>query len=186
MGKYTYYLSETAKVGKRTIISHGVVIEENVEIGDDCFIGHYAVIRKGSKIGNHSEVRQFCFIAEGVTIGSHTKIFQFGNIGKDSIIDDYVYVGPGVFLTNTRKIAHCRAYKPEIVGAHLCYGARIATRATLLAGITVGEQALVGAGSVVTRDVPSREIWFGVPAVRRGFVPESEFIVEVKVKKKRS
>ena len=180
MAGYEFLKADSVKIGKNCEIEHGAVLEDDVVIGDNCFIGYYAIIRPGVVIGNNTEIRSHCFIAEGVKIGSNVKIFQFSNIGSTSIIEDCVYIGVRVLLTNTRRIAHLRKYKPEIAGPYICYGARIASGAILLPGIKIGREALVGTGAIVAKDVPSREIHFGVPAVKRGNVPDSELIEKIK------
>ena len=172
------YISESAKVGKDCIIQLGAVIEDDVVIGDNCLIGYYTIINSGVKIGNKSEILPFCFIAENVTIGSKVKILEYADIGKLSVIEDCVYIGSKVLFANTRRISHMRSFKSEIIGPHIGYGARIASGSLILPKVKIGKESLIGAGAVVTKDVPDKEIWFGFPAVKRGNVPESEFLKE--------
>ncbi len=171
--------AETAKIGEGTEVQCGAVIEDGVQIGKNCFIGYYTIIRPDVIIGDNTEIRPHCFIAEAARIGSYVRIFQFSNISKLSILEDYVYIGARVLLTNTPRIAYYRKYKPELKGVLILRGARIASGAILLPGVKVGEEALVGAGAIVTKDVPAREIHFGAPAQKRGNVPEME-LIEVK------
>jgi len=145
-------------------------------VGENVLIESYTFIRPNVTIGDNTEIRQFCFIAEGAKIGSNVKIFQFSNICKNAIIEDCVYIGPGVTLTNTQKIAHLRSYKPIIDAPVIKYGARIGSRAVILPGVTIGRNALIGAGAVVTKDVPDNEIYYGNPARYKGDVPEGERI----------
>jgi len=178
-------IASTAKIGKNCTIQHGAVIEDGVTIGDNCFIGYYTIIRPDVVIGNNTEIRPHCFIAEAVKIGNKVKIFQFSNISKFSVLEDCVYVGARVLFTNTHKIAHLRKYKAHLEGAYISYGARIASGSILLPGIKVGKNALVGAGALIAHDVPEREIHFGIPAKKRGNVPEEECVTDpVKAKKK--
>ena len=153
-----------------------MIIEDGVRIGKNCLVGYYTIVRPDVVLGNNTEIRPYCFIAEAARIGSHVKIFQFSNISKLSIIEDCVYIGARVLFTNTHRIAHCRKYEPELRGVHVLYGARIASGAIVMPGVTIGEQALIGAGTVITKDVPAKEVWFGVPATKQGNVPEEEFI----------
>jgi len=131
---------------------------ETAEIGEGCEIQHGAVIENDVKIGRN------CFIG-------YSAIVQAG-----TIVEDCVFIGARALLLNTRRISHYREYDSETRGAHVEYGARIAPGAILMPGVRVGREALIGAGAIVSRDVPRREIHFGVPAAKRGLVPESEFL----------
>jgi len=122
------------------------------EIGDDVKVGTFVEIQKGAKIGNRCKISSHTFICEGVTI------------------EDEVFIGHNVTFINDR---HPRATNGGqlqteadwvCVGTLVKRGASIGSGATLLCGVTVGENALVGAGSVVTRDVPAGAIVAGNPA----------------------
>ena len=123
------------------------------EVGDDSKIGTFVEVQKGAKIGKHCKVSSHTFICEGVTIG------------------DEVFIGHGVTFTNDR---FPRATNEdgsaqidddwEVVETLVENRASIGSGATLLCGITIGESSLVGAGSVVTKDVPPRTIVAGNPA----------------------
>jgi UDP-2-acetamido-3-amino-2,3-dideoxy-glucuronate N-acetyltransferase len=139
-GRQTYYVSETAKVGKNCDIRHGVIIEDDVIVGNNCFIGEYAHITEGT------------------------------------VIDDYVYIGARVMILNLDRIVYMRDIATKLRPAHIKYGSRIAPAATILPGVTIGENALVGIAAVVIKDVPARQIWFGFPAKKRGNIPDDECI----------
>ena len=123
------------------------------EVGDDSKIGTFVEVQKGAKIGKHCKVSSHTFICEGVTIG------------------DEVFIGHGVTFTNDR---FPRATNEdgsaqtdddwEVVETIVENRASIGSGATLLCGITIGESSLVGAGSVVTKDVPPRTLVAGNPA----------------------
>lgn len=170
----TSLVANIAAIGAGSKVEHGVVIEDAVRIGRDCFLGYYTIIRPGVVIGNHSEIRSNCYIAEDVRIGNQTHIFQYTNVGKGTIIEDRVWIGAKVMITNTKNIAHLRPYKTELHPVTIKYGARIASSVLINPGVTIGENATVGAGSVVTKDVPDGEIWFGNPAKYHKAVSELE------------
>jgi UDP-2-acetamido-3-amino-2,3-dideoxy-glucuronate N-acetyltransferase len=122
------------------------------EIGDDVKIGTFVEIQKGAKIGNRCKISSHTFICEGVTI------------------EDEVFVGHNVTFINDRypRATAGGALQTEAdwtcVGTLVKRGASIGSGATLLCGVTVGENAVVGAGSVVTRDVPAGAVVAGNPA----------------------
>lgn len=133
------------------------------EIGDDTRVGTFVEIQKGARIGKRCKISSHTFICEGVTI------------------EDEVFVGHGVMFTNDLFPRAANADgKPQTEADWKCIptlikkGASIGSGATLLCGITVGEGALIGAGSVVTRDVPPHTVVAGNPAkVRRRLVDET-------------
>lgn len=123
------------------------------EIGDDVKIGSFVEIQKGAKVGNRCKISSHTFICEGVTI--EDEVFIGHNV--TFINDLYPRATSADAQLQTEADWHCR---PTLIRR----GASIGSSATLLCGITVGEQALIGAGSVVTKDVPRCAVVAGNPA----------------------
>lgn len=169
-------MAPETKIGENVKIEDGAKIEPSATIGDDVFIGYYTIVRPKAVICNRAEVRCHCYVAEMAFVGSMTRIFQFSNISKGSIIESCVYIGPNVILTNTNRISYFRDFEPKLEGVYIKKGARIGASATILPGVMIGRNALVGAGSVVTKDVPDNCVYYGNPAVFKGYVPEDERI----------
>ena len=159
---------------RETVIQPGAIVEGDVSLGQGCFIGYYAVIRGPTTIGDNSEVRQLCHIAPNVTIGSGVKIFSLTNVASGTVIEDRVYIGSSVLFTNTNRLSHGRHYKPLLKGAHVEYGARVASGACILPGVRIGRESLIGLGSVVTKDCEPFWVYFGNPAEKVRSVPEDE------------
>lgn len=159
-----------------TIIESTAIIEKGAEIGQDCYIGHYAVIRPGTKIGDRSHVRAHCFIAADAIVGQDTQIMQFSNICRGCVVCEEVFVGMGCMTTNTRKIAYRRGYIDIAEPPLIMRAARIGARVTILPGVRIGENSVVGAGSVVTKDVESEWIYIGNPARKFEYVPFEEIL----------
>ena len=132
---------------------HDFVNLYGCEIGDDMKVGTFVEIQKGVKIGNRCKISSHTFICEGVTL------------------EDEVFVGHGVTFTNDR-LPRATNQKGELqseadwkcIPTMVKRGASIGSGATLLCGITIGEKAMIGAGSVVTKDVPAGAIVAGNPA----------------------
>lgn len=152
------------------------VIEENACIGDRVYIGHYSIIRPGVRLYPGVEIRAHCFIAEDVIIMEDSHIFQFSNISKGSVIEEKVWIGPKTTMTNTSNIAHFRPYPTRIHPIHVLRGARIGGGCTFVPGVTVGENAFIWAGSLITKDVPDNTIVRGRPARFIDYVPKEERI----------
>ena len=133
------------------------------EIGDEVKIGTFVEIQKGVKIGNRCKISSHTFICEGVTL------------------EDEVFVGHNVTFTNDRFPRATADGKLQTEADWVCVptlvkrGASIGSRAVLLCGITIGENAMIGAGSVVTKNVPANTVVAGNPArVMKALVPANE------------
>ena len=143
------------RIGARLQTGHSVLIRENTRIGDDCSIGSGSVVEFKVVMGNRVRLHSQCFVPEY------------------SVLEDDCWLGPRVVLTNARFPASRRA-KHTLEGVRICRFARIGANATLLPGVVIGEGALVGAGAVVTRDVPPDTVVVGNPARPSGRVSELE------------
>lgn len=145
-------IAPSVKLGKGVRI-FGFTNLYGCEIGDDTKIGTFVEIQKGARIGSRCKVSSHTFICEGVEV------------------EDEVFIGHGVMFTNDlfpRATAGSGALQTEAdwkcLPTKVKRGASIGSNATLLCGITIGEKALVGAGSVVTKDVPPYTVVAGNPA----------------------
>ena len=164
------------KVGKNVYISETAIIYQDVEIGDNSKIFDFVVLREGTRIGKNSTIGNGVCGEPDVIVGDFCSINTQSHLTGGIIIEDRVFFGPNVTTTNTRKISFGRDYEVMREAPVIKNGARIGGGAVILAGITIGEQAMIGAGSVVTKNVPSREIWVGNPAHKLRDVPEDELL----------
>lgn len=169
---------KSAIIGRRCKIDAGAVIYAGVSIGNDAIVGHHAVIRTGATIGSHTIISNLVMIEGNTRIGSHVNITAQCHITQFSHIEDYVFLGPMVVTTNDRRMAYRRkGHGENLRGATMKYGARIGANATLLPAITIGREAIVGAGAVVTNDVPDFATVYGVPARVMGRAKEDGLIL---------
>jgi UDP-2-acetamido-3-amino-2,3-dideoxy-glucuronate N-acetyltransferase len=147
-------IADDVKIGEKTMIFQPDLVNlYGCEIGANCKIGAFVEIRKQVKIGNNVKIQAFAFIPEGVTL------------------EDGVFIGPHLCFTNDK---FPRSINPdgslqqatdwELVPTLVKRGASLGANATILCGVTIGEFAMVGAGAVVTKDVPDYAIVAGVPA----------------------
>jgi len=144
-------------------------ISEDARIGDNTKIWHFAQIREGAIIGNDCIVGKGAYVGVDVKIGSGVKIQNFATIYQGVTIEDDVFIGPHVVFTNDK---YPRAFSKEweVIPTVVKRGASIGANSTIICGVTVGTYSMVGAGSVVTRDVPTKTLVFGNPAKAKSYI----------------
>lgn len=145
-------------------------LDEGCEIGDGTRIWHYTHVTAGARIGRGCTLGQNVFVARGVVIGDNVKIQNNVSVYEGVILEDDVFCGPSMVFTNVLNprshISRRHEYRRTLVRR----GATIGANATVICGVTIGQYAFVGAGAVVTRDVPDFALVYGAPAVIRGWV----------------
>jgi UDP-2-acetamido-3-amino-2,3-dideoxy-glucuronate N-acetyltransferase len=134
---------------------------KDVEIGEGTVI-HDQVNLFKCKIGKNCKVDAYVYVEEGVVIGDNCKVRPFVFIPTGVIIEDNVFVGPNVSFTNDKYPKVRGEWK--LLRTTIEKGSSVGANSVILPGVTIGEDALVGAGSVVTNDVPSRAVVAGNPA----------------------
>jgi acetyltransferase-like isoleucine patch superfamily enzyme len=139
------------------MIDGDVILGKNVRIFDTSLVNIF-----GCKIGNNTFIGPFVEITRGVIIGKNCKIESHSFICDSVTIDDDVFIGHGVMFTNNPFPAVGRHFSYKKVSVER--GASIGTNATILPGVSIGEHAIIGAGAVVTRDIPAYSIAVGNPA----------------------
>jgi UDP-2-acetamido-3-amino-2,3-dideoxy-glucuronate N-acetyltransferase len=146
------YVDEGAQVGPRTRIWHFVHVMPGAVIGADCNLGQNVVVLNGTRIGDRVKIQNNVSVYEGVEL------------------EDDVFCGPSMVFTNVINPRSHVSRKDEYRRTLVKRGASIGANATILCGTTLGEYCFVGAGAVVTKDVPAYAIVTGVPARRTGWV----------------
>jgi UDP-2-acetamido-3-amino-2,3-dideoxy-glucuronate N-acetyltransferase len=150
--------------------SHPTAVVEEALIGEGSHIWHFAHVRRGAHLGKNCNVGKSTYIDIDVVIGNNVKIQNFVSVYKGVTIEDDVFVGPSATFTND---LYPRAFiwdQEHIVPTRVCRGASIGANATIVCGVTIGEYAMIGAGSVVAEDIPAHALAFGSPAAIRGWV----------------
>ena len=145
-------------------------VDEGAQIGDGTKIWHFCHIMGGAKIGKKCSIGQNVNIGSRAVIGDGVKIQNNVSVYDDVIIEDDVFCGPSCVFTN---VINPRAFverKHEYKKPTVKKGASIGANATIVCGVTVGEYALIGAGSVVTKDIPDYSLAYGNPARVHGKV----------------
>ncbi len=146
------FVDAGAKIGSGTKIWHFCHIMPGSEIGERCSLGQNVVVMPGTKIGNNVKIQNNVSIYEGV------------------ILEDDVFCGPSCVFTNVGNPRSHVSRKSEYEATLVRRGASIGANATIICGVTLGEYCFVGAGAVVTSDVPPYALMVGVPARRVGWM----------------
>lgn len=166
------------------MIHETAIVEEGAQLGEGTRVWHFAHIRKGAKIGRNGNIGKDVYIDTNVIIGDNCKIQNFASLYHGLIVGNNVFIGPHVCFTNDLFPRASIWNEERLVKTIVKDGVSIGANSTIIAGITIGESAMIGAGAVVTKDVPNRALVFGNPARIRGFVCECGIKLEKKSKKK--
>jgi len=156
-------------IDARTVISRdsqigtGSIIYRGAKIGRDCFIADQVIIRESTIVGEETGIGPQTNIKDGARIGKQVKIQDHCHITEKMIIEDGSFIGPGVITMSDKYMGRDKSINMQN-SPTIRAGASIGGQATLLPGVTIGQLAIVGAGSVVTKDVPAKKVAVGVPA----------------------
>ena len=133
------------------------------KIGDNSSVWQFCVILKNAQIGKNCNINYNVFIENDVIIGDNVTIKPGVQIWDGITIEDHVFIGPNVTFTNDH-FPKSKNTDFQLRKTLIKKGASIGANATILGGLTLGENSLIGAGSVVTKDIPANEVWVGNPA----------------------
>lgn len=142
---------------------HPLADVKSQNIGKNTFVWQFCVILEGAKIGENCNINCQVFIENDVLIGNNVTIKPGVQIWDGITVEDNVFIGPNATLTNDLK-PRSKQYPQTFLRTIIKAGASIGANATILPGITIGENAIIGAGSVVIKNVPANTIWVGNPA----------------------
>jgi acetyltransferase-like isoleucine patch superfamily enzyme len=168
-------MTSNAQVDPAARVHSTVTIWDQAQVREHAVVGTECIIGRGAYIG------------AGVQVGNRVKVQNYALLYEPAVIEDDVFIGPAVVLTNDRtpravtpdgRLATAADWDP--VGVTIREGASIGARAVCVAPVTVGRWAMVGAGSVVTRDVPDFALVLGVPAKQAGWVGRAGHRLEVR------
>ena len=157
------YVDKGAQIGRGTMIWHFCHVLGDVRIGRDCRIGQNVVIGPAVTVGNNVKIQNNVSVYRGVTL------------------EDDVFCGPSMVFTNiaTPRSAYPRNRPEDNLPTLVKRGASIGANATIVCGRTIGEHALIGAGAVVTKDVPAYAVVYGNPARHRGWACECGLVLRM-------
>ncbi len=165
-----------AEIGAGAIVSTGAVVFAGAQIGARVIVGDQACVRERVTLGDDVVVGRGSLIENDTTVGALTKIQAEAYITAYSTLEDNVFIAPCVVTTNDNFMGRTEARHALIKGPTIRRGARIGGGAILCPGVVIGEEAFVGAGAVVTENVPPRAVVVGNPAHRIRDVPDDELL----------
>ncbi|WP_300450906.1 acyltransferase [uncultured Helicobacter sp.] len=149
------------------------IVDEGVSIGEGSKIWHFCHILSGSVIGQNCSFGQNCMIGPNVSIGNNLKAQNNISIYEGVEIGDDVFLGPSVVFTNVINPRAFISRKSEFKRTLIKLGASIGANSTIICGVEIGEYAFVGAGSVVTKNIPDFALYVGNPAKHIGWVDKA-------------
>ena len=148
---------------------HNLSDVQSSHIGTDTNIWQFCVVLEDAKIGSNCNINANVFIENDVVIGNNVTVKSGVQIWDGVTLEDNVFIGPNVTFTNyftTRS----KQYEENVLKTVIKKGATIGANSTLIGGVIIGEYAMIGAGSVVTKDIGTQELWYGNPAKHKGYV----------------
>ena len=156
-----------------TYFTHpSAIIDEGAAIGDGCRVWHFVHVCAGARIGRGVSLGQNVFVGNRVVVGDDCKIQNNVSVYDNVTLEDGVFCGPSMVFTNVYNPRSLIERKHEYRDTLVRRGATLGANCTIVCGVTVGEFAFVGAGAVVTRDVPAYALVVGVPARQIGWMSE--------------
>jgi UDP-2-acetamido-3-amino-2,3-dideoxy-glucuronate N-acetyltransferase len=148
---------------------HSLADVQCTNIGEGTQIWQFAIILKEAVIGANCNINCHTFIENDVTIGNNVTVKSGVFLWDGITIEDDVFIGPNVSFTNDF-LPRSKQYPEKYLKTTIRKGASIGAHATIIGGISISEYAMIGAGSVVTKDVPPYTLWYGNPAEQHGYV----------------
>jgi len=148
---------------------HKLADVQSKSIGKNTKIWQFCVVLEGAKIGENCNINAYVFIENDVVIGNNVTIKSGVQIWDGLILEDNVFIGPNVTFTNDFR-PRSKRYPKNFLKTIIKTGASIGANATIIGGITIGKYAMIGAGSVVTKNIGDYELWYGNPAQFQGYI----------------
>ena len=163
-------------LGAGTIVSTGAVVFAGTTIGERVIVGDQACVRERCTIGDDVVIGRGSLVENDTSVGALTKIQAHAYITAYSLLEDNVFIAPCVITTNDNYMGRTEKRHELNKGPTIRRGARVGGGSVLLPGIEIGEEAFIGAGAVVLRDVPAKAVMVGSPARQIRDVPDEELL----------
>lgn len=160
---------------------HPTAEVNSINIGENTQVWQNCIILAGAILGRDCNINCMVFIENDVVIGDRVTIKPGVQVWDGIHIEDDAFIGPNVTFTNDL-VPRSKIYPEKFLKTIVCKGASIGANSTIIGGITIGPYAVIGAGSVVTKDIPPHTLWYGNPAGHRGYVTADGEILDMHLK----
>jgi len=177
---HTGCIADDFTYGDDLSLGEYVIVEPNVKVGNGVKIGHRVTLKSGTMVGDNSIIDDHCITTGACVVGNHVNVRTGAIISKATIIEDYCFIGPGVITNHTKHVSHGREDKisERQLLTYICFGSIVGSQASILAGVSIGSQVIVGGGTVVVKDLEGKGVYVGSPAKRKMELPAEYLMPE--------
>ena len=162
---------------------HGLADVQSLYIGDNTNIWQFCIVLPQARIGDNCNICANVLIENDVFIGNSVTVKSGVQLWDGIVVEDNVFIGPNVTFTNDL-VPRSKQYHESFDKTIIKKGASIGANSTIISGNIIGEYALIGAGSVVTKNIPANTVWYGNPASMRGYITNDGVLLDMNRKDK--
>ena len=162
---------------------HSTAEVQSTNIGSNTFIWQFCIVLKGATIGEECNINSHVFIENDVIIGNNVTVKSGVQLWDGLRVADQVFIGPNVTFTNDM-VPRSKSYPTSFLQTKICKGASIGANATIIAGNEIGAYAFIGAGSLITKNIPDNTVWYGNPARHNGYITNKGILLDLDYKDK--
>ena len=157
-------------------IIHSTSDVQSQNIGKNTTVWQYCVILRGAVIGDHCNINFNVFIENDVVIGDNVTVKSGVQLWDGLRVANDVFIGPNVTFTNDL-VPRSKSYPTSFLRTIICEGVSIGANATIIAGNEIGAHAFIGAGSLITKNIPDNTVWYGNPAQHKGYITNTGILL---------
>jgi acetyltransferase-like isoleucine patch superfamily enzyme len=156
---------------------------QSTSIGSNTVIWQFCIVLKGAIIGEDCNINSHVFVENDVIIGNNVTVKSGVQLWDGLRVEDDVFIGPNVTFTNDL-VPRSKAYPTSFLETNICMGASIGANSTIIAGNKIGAYAFIGAGSLITKNIPANTVWYGNPARHNGYITNKGILLGLDFKDK--
>ena len=162
---------------------HSTAEVQSNNIGLNTFVWQFCIVLKGATIGEECNINSHVFIENDVIIGNNVTVKSGVQLWDGLRVADDVFIGPNVIFTNDM-VPRSKSYLKSFLQTIICKGTSIGANATIIAGNEIGAYAFIGAGSLITKNIPDNTVWYENPARHKGYITNKGILLDLNYKDK--